>query len=188
MPETPEAGRESKGAGVSPQALDDWFAREILPLEPSLMQFLHHNWRNRSEIADLRQDIYVRVYESAQKQIPVPAKPFLFSVARNLLVDRLRRAQVVPIEAVADVDALGFASEAPGPERSLAARDELRRLHAALDKLPPRAREAFVLGRIQGLSRAEIAQTMGVSEDTVSEHLTKSMRAIADILYGGGAA
>ncbi len=184
MADTPQTGRDGKGAGASPQALDDWFAREVLPLEPMLMQFLHNNWRNKHEIADLRQDIYVRIYEAAQKQIPVPAKPFLFQVARNLMVDRLRRAQVVPIEAVADVDALGFASDAPGPERSLAARDELRRLQAALDRLAPRAREAFVLGRIQGLSRAEIAAQMGVGEDTVSEHLTKAMRAIADILYG----
>ena len=34
------------------------------------MQFLQHNWRNRSDIDDLRQDVYVRVYEAAQKQIP----------------------------------------------------------------------------------------------------------------------
>jgi RNA polymerase sigma factor (sigma-70 family) len=187
MSEIPETGREVRGAGVSPQALDDWFAREVLPLEPQLMQFLYHNWRNRSDVADLRQDVYVRVYEAAQKQIPVPAKPFVFAIARNLLVDRLRKAQVVPIEAVADVDALGFASDAPGPERSVAARDELRRLQGALERLPPRCREAFVLGRIQGLSRAEIAAHMGVSEDTVTEHLTKGMRALANILYGGPA-
>lgn len=185
MSKKPETGREDgrNGAAMNPHALDDWFAREVLPLEQALMQFLHHNWRNKSEIADLRQDVYVRVYEAAQKQIPVPARPFVFAVARNLLVDRHRRAQVVPIEAVADIDTLGLAMDAPGPERSVAARDELRRLQSALETLPPRCREAFVLGRIEGLSRSEIAARMGVSEDTVTEHLTKGMRALAAMLF-----
>ena len=129
----------------------------------------------------------MRVYEAALKQVPVPAKPFVFTIARNLLVDRLRRAHIVPIEGVADVDALGLMLDAPGPERTAIARDELRRLQMALERLPPRCREAVTLGRIQGLPRSEIAQRMGVSEDTVTEHLTKGMRALANILYGDAA-
>ena len=172
---------------MSTAALDDWFAREILPLEAALMLYLHRNWRNEADIADLRQDVYVRVYEAALKQIPVPAKPFVFAVARNLLIDKLRRAHVVPIEGVADIDAFGLATDVPGPEHSLIARDELRRLQTALDKLPPRCREAVVLGRIQGLPRGEIASRMGIGEDTVTEHLTKGMRALANMLYGAPA-
>jgi RNA polymerase sigma factor (sigma-70 family) len=186
MTETPQNGCDDgrKDAVERGAALDDWFAREILPLEAALMQYLNRNWRNKADIADLRQDVYVRVYEAALKQIPVPARPFVFTVARNLLVDRLRRAHIVPIEGVADVDALGLAMEAPGPERSAIARDELRRLQAAMERLPPRCREAVMLGRIQGMARSEIAARMGVSEDTVTEHLTKGMRALANILYG----
>ena len=83
-------------------------------------------------------------------------KPFVFATARNLLIDRVRREQVVPIEAVADLDALDIAIDAPGPDRNAMARDELRRLHAALDQLPPRCREV-VVKRIEGLTRREIA-------------------------------
>ncbi len=35
-----------------------WFGQEILPLEASLMQYLEHNWRNASDISDLRQEVY----------------------------------------------------------------------------------------------------------------------------------
>ena len=184
MAETPETEIEGENAAMNPAALDDWFAREILPLEAALMQYLNRNWRNKADIADLRQDVYVRVYEAALKQIPVPAKPFVFTVARNLLVDRLRRAHIVPIEGVADVDALGLMLDAPGPERSAIARDELRLLQAALDRLPPRAREAVVLARIEGLSGKEIAARMGLSEATVSYHLTNGISALADMLHG----
>lgn len=126
----------------------------------------------------------MRVYEAARNRLPHPAKPFVFAIARNLLIDRIRREQIIPIEAVSDWEALNVATDDPGPDRSIIARDELGRLQAALDRLPPRCRQAVVLGRIETLSRREIADRMGVTEATVTEHLTKGMRALADILYG----
>src|SRR5580692_7002477 len=100
------AGPRVEGAVIAAPEVDAWFAREVLPLEAALMQFLQHNWRNKSDVADLRQDVYVQVYEAALRQIPDKPKQFVFATARNLLVDRVRREQVVPIEAVADLDAL----------------------------------------------------------------------------------
>jgi RNA polymerase sigma-70 factor (ECF subfamily) len=126
----------------------------------------------------------MRVCEAAQKQIPVPAKPFVFAVARNLVIDHVRRENVVPIESISDPDAVEAASDAPGPDRSAIARDELRRLEEALDRLPPRAREAMVMKKVEGLTRREIATRMGITEKTVKWHLNEAVRALADILYG----
>ncbi|HUJ04227.1 MAG TPA: sigma-70 family RNA polymerase sigma factor [Rhizomicrobium sp.] len=189
MTERSDTGRDNaepsrSGAGVNASQLEAWFVREILPLEAELMQFLHHNWRNKSDITDLRQDIYERVCEAALEKTPDQPKAFLFRTARNLLVDRVRREHVVPFEAVADLDALGLVIEAANPERTAIARDELRRLQAALDRLPPRSRQAIVLGRIEGLAGHEIARRMGISESTVSIHLANGIRALVDILYG----
>ena len=161
-----------------------WFAQEVLPLEAALMQFLQHNWRNQSDIADLRQEVYVRVCEAAREARPDNTKAFVFRTARNILINRVRREHVVPIEAVADVEALNAAIETPGPERNTIARDELRRLQAALDRLPPRCREAVVLGRIEGLSGREIAARMGITEQAVSAHLINGVRALVNEIYG----
>ncbi|HEV2562235.1 MAG TPA: RNA polymerase sigma factor [Rhizomicrobium sp.] len=187
MIETSDTGRNDAGVGMTSPDVRDWFVREVLPLEAALMQFLQHNWRNKSDIADLRQEVYVRVFDAAKKEIPVRAKQFVFATARNLLINRVRRERIIPIEAVADLDALAIAKDEPGPERNVAARDELRHLQSALDRLPPRCREAVILGRIENLPRREIAMRMGVSEDTVTEHIAKGMRALADILYGAPA-
>lgn len=173
-----------RSADANTSALDDWFVREVLALEPILMQFLRRNWSNKSEIADMRQEVYVRVYEAARENIPNPAKPFVLATARNLLINRVRREQVVSIETMADLDTLGVASEAPGPEAAAIGKDALRRVQAALDRLPEKAREIVLLKHIENLSRAEIAQRMGISEETVKWHLAKSMRALADMLYG----
>lgn len=162
--------------------LEAWFIREVLPLEADLMQFLRRSWQNTVDIEDLCQEVYVRTYETAQERIPRPARPFVFTIARNLVIDRARREQVVPIEAVADLEHLGVALDTPSPERVALARDELRLLQAAIDRLPPRRREVVILGRIEGLTGREIAARLGVTEQTVGEHLTEGIRALTDML------
>lgn len=169
---------------MSTAAVNAWFVREVLPLEPVLMTYLRHHWPDQSDVEDLRQEIYARVYVAAKSKIPQPARPFLFTVARNLLINQTRQAQIVPIEAVGDLEALTVAVDAPSPDRAVIARDELRRLQAALDSLPPRCREAVILGRIEGLSGREIAARMNVGATTVSEHLEHGMRLLANLLYG----
>jgi RNA polymerase sigma-70 factor (ECF subfamily) len=148
------------------------------------MQYLQHNWRNKSDIADLRQDIYVQVYQAARASFPESPRAFLFATARNLLIRRMRREQIIPIEAVSDFDALGLAIETPGPESNVIARDELRRLQSALDRLAPRTRQAFVMRQVDGLSHREIAERMGITERTVKYHLAEAGTMLADILFG----
>jgi len=169
---------------VSAADVEAWFVREVLPLESVLMQFLSNNWHNRADIADIRQDVYEHVCEAAREHIPEQTKAFVFRTARNLIIDRYRHEQVVPIEAVPDLEAFDVAVDAPGPERTTQARGELRRLQVALDELPPRCREAIVLGRIEGLSGREIAGRMGITEQAVSKHLNNGIRTLANFLYG----
>ncbi len=174
-----EARRETL---VPASDLDVWFIQEVLPLEADVMQFLRRSWQNASDVEDLCQEVYVRTYEAAKIRLPRPARPFVFTVARNLVIDRARREHVVPIEAVADLEQLGVALDAPGPDRVVLARDELRLLQAAIDRLPPRRREVVILGRIEGLKGREIAARLGITEQTVGEHLTEGIRALTDML------
>lgn len=184
--DTDRDGTGPAGAGVcvTPAEVNDWFVREVLPLEAELTRFLHQNWRNRSDIDDFCQDIYVRAYESAQQGLPKSARAFVFTIARNLLIDRVRNAQIVPIETIADLESLTIASDQPPQDQRVMARQELRRLQAALDQLPPRCREAVILKKIEGLSARDIAQRMGISENTVNRHLTLGMITLAQSLYG----
>ncbi len=172
---------------MSNDAVSAWFVREILPLEANLMHYLRHNWRNASDIPDLRQEVYTRVLEAAQERIPDNAENFLFVCARNLLINLVRREQVVPMETFADLDALGLASSAPGPDRLVIAREEIRRLKAAMEELPARTREAIALAYFEGLSRNEIAKRMGITHQTASEFVAKGTLILADILYGAQA-
>jgi RNA polymerase sigma factor (sigma-70 family) len=171
------------GAAMTEPELDAWFVREVLPLEASLMQYLNRNWQDSSEVEDFRQDVYIKVYEAARSERPKSVRSFVFAIARNFLIDKVRRSQIVPIETAVDLDALNVAADEPGIERSVIARDELRIVQSALERLPKRCREAVTLRKIEGLSTREIAVRMGISQRTVDAHLVEGYRHLADILY-----
>lgn len=162
--------------------LNRWFMEEVLPHEPQLMRYLRRNWRDVDEIDDLRQEVYARVFDAASERRPQSAAAFVQSVARNLLIDRARRSQVVSIETFADMEAVMPMADEFCPERHFSARSELRRLQSALDRLPPRCGEVVRLRKIDGLSQREVAELMGITEDTVERQVSKGLRALASAL------
>ena len=167
------------------ETLETWFKREILAHEAALVRYLTRLWPNRDDIHDLRQEIYIRVYEAAKKSRPtVSAKSFLFSTARNLMTDRVRRSRIVSIEAVGDFDSLHVMVDEVSPERRLDGRQELKRVAAAFDALPPKCREVFWMRRVDELTQKEVAERLGISPRTVEKHVVRGMQILADIIFG----
>jgi RNA polymerase sigma factor (sigma-70 family) len=170
---------------IEEDTLKAWFCREILSQEAALTRFLKRNWRTRDDIPDLRQEIYARVYESAKEHLPLQARPFLFTLARNHLINCAKRQSVISFELVADLESLIVAIDNVTPERHLAARDELRQLKAGLELLPKRCREVIRLRKVEGLSQREVAQRLKVAEATVEHQTIYGMRALVDYMLGG---
>ncbi len=165
--------------------LDRWFAAEVLVHEPALMHFLLKRWSEREDVPDLRQEVYMRVYEAALRERPLSPRAFLFTTARNLLADRIRRQKVVSIEAMGDLEpSCVYLIEEVSPERWTGGRQLLRRLADALDALPDRCRDVVWLRRVEELPQKDVAHRLGIREKTVEKHLAKGMRLLADRLYG----
>ena len=167
-----------------PTPLDDWFAREILVHEAPLTHFLLRCWPHRDEVADLRQEVYARVYEAAARALPRQPRAFLFTAARHLVADRVRRGKVVSIEPMGDFEPSSVLVDEVSPERWCGGRQRLARLARAFDRLPDRCREVVWLRRVEHLSQREVAQRLGISEKTVEKHIAKGMRLIAGYFYG----
>ena len=168
--------------------LDAWFVREILVHEEALTRYLQRCWPHRDDIHDLRQEVYVRVYEAAGKSLPASPKSFLFASTRNLITDRLRRGRVVSIETMGDLEPLHVLVDEVSPERRFDGRQALRRLSEAFDSLPDRCRQVMWLRRVEELPQKVVASQLGISEKTVEKHVANGIRLIADHFYGGAAA
>jgi RNA polymerase sigma factor (sigma-70 family) len=162
--------------------LDQWFAMEILPHEAALMRYLYKVWRSPAEVPDLRQETYVRVYESAAKSRPHSAKSFLFATARNLTIDRIRRDRIVSIDYTNDLNSLDVPLDQLSPERRIGACQELQCLAEAFDRLPEMTRSVIWLRRVEGLSQRQTAQKLGIQESTLEGHMCRGLRNLANML------
>ncbi|HEY6924374.1 MAG TPA: sigma-70 family RNA polymerase sigma factor [Steroidobacteraceae bacterium] len=169
------------------KALNSWFAGEILVHEAALVRYLKRIWPQHDEILDLRQEIYVRVYEAAKQRRPNFPKSFLFSTARHLITDKVRRARVVCIEAAGDLQDTNVLIDDVSPERRLHARQELKQLSQAFGLLPPRCREVVWLRKVDGIPQNEVAQRLNISRRTVECQVQKGMRILAQALFGAEA-
>lgn len=164
---------------VTEEPLDAWFKCEILSHEGALVRFISRVWRRYDEVADIRQETYARVYEAAQRALPLAPKAFLFATARHLMADRIRRERIVSIRAGGENEYLNFLVDEISPERRVGAREDLVRLAWAFDRLPAKCREVVWLRRVKELSQKEVAGQLGLMEKTIEKHLRTGARRLA---------
>ena len=110
----------------------------------------------------------------------------MFEVAKSVILRSLRRSRIVAFEALAEAEALVPPSAEPSPETVAADRQELSRIAALIAGLPTKCREAFTLRKVHGLSQREVAQRMGISENTVEKHVGKGIGVLMKAMGRGG--
>jgi len=170
---------------ISPER-SRWFARQILPHEPVLRAWLNRRLASDLEADDVIQEAYTILASKKSVDDIHNPKAYLFQTAYSLLVRHVQRSQIVSIRAVADLERLDLAAEVATPEQVLIDRDELHRLAEFIADMPGKTQEAFVLRRVHGLSQREIAERMGVSENTVEKHIVKGIRLLINRFGRGG--
>ena len=147
-----------------------------------LLNFCWRSLRNREAAFDLVQESYVRVlgvqHGEAQGESAVrEPRALLYHTARNLMIDNHRRAALRQHDAL---DALPEAAQLAAPqhlqpEQALQGSQDWQACVAAIDALPPRCRDAFVLHVFEQLPHAQIATRMGISVSMVEKHIARGM-------------
>ena len=165
--------------------LKKWFCEEVLTLEPALMRFISRHWRNDEEARDIRQDVYVNALKGAAKSLPRNTKSYVFTIARNIIINRVRRSKVVSIELMESIENHSTQPEWMTPERYVHARQMLKRVQDGLNVLPPRCREIMWLRKVEGLSTREVASRLGIGIDAVQQQTMLGTRALVDFMLGG---
>lgn len=153
-----------------------WFAEHVQPHEAMLRAWLRNQFRNEDDIDDVIQETYLRLLRAREQGEVTSPKAFLFAVARNLALDRLRHRQVLPTKSLVENEVLSVLEEGAGIPEAVAHHQELELLTEAIQSLPDRCRQIFTLRKVYGMSQPEIARQLGLSENTVSAQLTLGVK------------
>lgn len=145
--------------------------------------------RDEATIEDLVQEAFVRLWdrrEGLKKDTPLRA--WLFRTVRNLALN-LRRDTATRQRLLADpavFDSAATPRPAALPDADVSGHDLGSQLASLIDGLPPRQREALLLTRVEGLSHAEVAVTMGCAPRTVNNHLVAALGTLRRRLADAG--
>jgi RNA polymerase sigma factor (sigma-70 family) len=164
-----------EGTGDSSRAeLVDRLFREH---NDALVSLLALRLRSRHDAKEVAQEAYVRLLQLDRADGAISLlRSYLFRIASNLAVDRLRH-QNVRWHAAAAIKAELFDSLSPqnDVERGLVATEELQFLREALTELPNPCQRAFWMHRAQGATVAQIANALNVSDRMVRYHISRAL-------------
>ncbi len=136
--------------------------------------------RDRMRAEDAVQETFTAVWRSARTYRPErgPGAPWIYTVARNAIVDRARHRAEPPSEAP-DV-----ASSEAGPLEQAEIADASFRVHRALEELPQKERDVIELEYRGGLSQSEVADFLGIPLGTVKTRTRAALGRLAGVLEG----
>ena len=149
-------------------------------LAEDLLSFFAGRIKCQEAAADLTHETFLRFHQFIQTTPPNNARALAFSIAVNLATDYQRKMKVrqkVMVDGEYEPYRFPYAQTIAdtGPERIVMARQQLQLVNAALAELPVDCRNAFLMQSIDGLTQAQIASRLGVSQVKVYRLLIKAM-------------
>ena len=153
-------------------SFDDLFKYNYRPL----CLYALHYIQNVDLAEDIVQDSYASLWEKLQEGDHVlNLKSYLYMMVRNRCLDHLRK-KGLPTESLKPYDTYGIIDDDDAQER---AQTEAR-MWTAIDSLPEKCREVFILSKRDGLKYEEIAEELGLSVNTVRNQISKALKVLKE--------
>lgn len=153
-------------------------------ITPTLRAFLRSRLFARDQIDDVLQDILLGIHTARHTWRPEkPFRNWMFGIARHKMLDYFRKTMRTAARETDDSTLVTFpADPANNPEEALFARE----LQGALGRLPDRARRLVEMTKLEGLSMAEAAQQLGMSEGAAKVAAHRALRQLKEWLMTHG--
>lgn len=148
----------------------------------SLERYLSRKLDNPADAAEVTQETFIRLYRLEHPEELDNARAFLFQIASNLAVDQLRRRTLHSRFLRSESREPGegelpeTAADTLSPEQIISSREKLDRIYGAIEELPEKCRQAFLLHRASGLSYGDIARELGVSVSSVEKYILQALK------------
>jgi RNA polymerase sigma-70 factor (ECF subfamily) len=165
-----------------PTAFDGLFRRWSGPL----LRYVERMVRDPAVAEELVQETFIRVHGARERYSPEARfSTWLYRIATNLALNELRRPRRRVLHRSTDEDdALPLVAEGSGVDDVVDARREAETLLRALDELPEKQRAALCLAAVEGLSYAEVAEALEVTEKAVKALVHRARSGLAKRLAG----
>lgn len=143
---------------------------------PTVLKYLYHRLPTAADAEDALADVFIAALRATATNGETPGLSWLMRVARNRAVDYYRasgrRANVLPETHLAEL----IENPALGPEQRALRSEELRQLAALVNALPEEQREALLLRFGAGMRSAQIAATLGKSDEATRQLISRALR------------
>lgn len=151
-----------------------WVATEILPHEQDVRRWLARA-HFALEVDDIIQEAYCAIAALDSTSHIKSGRAYLFTTARNIALEHLRRSKIVPMEALSELAPAVEMDERPTAEAIVWSKLELGRL---IEALPTRCQAVFRLCYVNGMTQKEAAHELRTSESVVQKQLSRAMARI----------
>lgn len=166
----------------APESIESWdqgtldhYAREY---RGALSRYFSRRGAPSSAIDDLVQEVFVRLARLAQKSVIDNGEAYLMRTASTVWIDHLRKQQRMNSRVHFEYDDEQHSPAGISPERALESKQSLDRVVAALEALPTRTRQIYLLCRVDGRKRRSVAEQMGITVSAVDKQLMSAAKAV----------
>jgi RNA polymerase sigma factor (sigma-70 family) len=142
---------------------------------PKLTSWLYPVVRCRDTAAELTQEAYLRLLSFSRQETIRHPRAFLYQTAKNLALDHLRKDKVQALHVTDFDEAAQVPADQPSAERVLLDRERVDQFLSAMETMPSRSREVFVLHRVEELSYRQIAHRLNISESAVEKNIMRAL-------------
>ena len=170
MPKEPAEGRPGRDR-VHAERVAHLFREH----NATLVRFLTTRLHSISEAKEVAQEAYVRVLQLDKPGASNLLRAYLFRVAVNLAIDRLRHRNVEDRVHISDPDLVEAAEDLCDPERHAVGQEELGVVADCMRELPDKCGKAFLMYRLEGETQEQIAKHLGVSDRMVNMYIRQAM-------------
>lgn len=126
-------------------------------------------------VDDIMQMMFLRLYGYQSETRVDNPRAFLFKVAGNLATDHLRSQQRRNETPITDEQIGEFLDYVPSPETTVISQQQLGVLKKAIQELPPKCRDVFILCKFHHYTYLQAAQRLGIAESTATKHMIKAI-------------
>ncbi len=177
-PDPDESGAASHGQGGAAPTRALEVERLFRDHNDSLIRFLTLRLQSRHEAREVAQEAYVRLLQLENADVASFVRAYLFRIAGNLAIDRLRRRATESRFESQCCDAElfpGLFNRPPDPETLAVERQRVDQIRGFLHELPDAVRDAFLMFRTEDMDQESIARRLGITDRMVRNHITRAL-------------